>query len=142
MGVACIGVILGCSCSKRSASEQDGGTGGAGGAGEEAPLGQDGTRRDGEELVLEVLEVSVEGPGAAPSQTSFVTGESITVRGRVRNGKELEERIQWSLQPVGTHTQEKNAQERCRHFRTLSPRTMRALEPTLMTELERGCRQQ
>ncbi len=37
---------------------------------------------------------------------------------------------------------EKNAQERCRHFRTLSPRTMRALEPTLMTELERGCRQQ
>ncbi len=102
--VACIGVILGCSCSKRSVSEQDGGTGGAGGAGEEAPLGQDGTRRDGEELVLEVLEVSVEGPGAAPSQTSFVTGESITVRGRVRNGKELEERIQWSLQPVGTHT--------------------------------------
>ncbi|WP_375768287.1 tetratricopeptide repeat protein [Archangium gephyra] len=36
--------------------------------------------------------------------------------------------------------QEKDSQERCRHFRTLSPRTTRALEPGLMNELDRACR--
>jgi hypothetical protein len=102
VGMACVGLALGGpSCSRRADPGSDAGTGGAGGAGEEAPLGQDGTQREGEELVLEVLELSVEGPGAAPAQTSFVTGESITSRGRVRNGRELEARIQWSLQPVG-----------------------------------------
>lgn len=38
--------------------------------------------------------------------------------------------------------QEKDASERCRHFRTLSPRTARALDPALLGELERTCRQQ
>ncbi|WP_309894333.1 tetratricopeptide repeat protein [Archangium sp.] len=37
--------------------------------------------------------------------------------------------------------QEKDVQARCRHFRTLSPRTMRALAPALTDELERTCRQ-
>ncbi|HEX5748355.1 MAG TPA: tetratricopeptide repeat protein [Archangium sp.] len=36
--------------------------------------------------------------------------------------------------------QEKDPEERCRHFRTLSPRTTRALEPGLMNELDRACR--
>ncbi|MFY0528205.1 tetratricopeptide repeat protein [Archangium gephyra] len=36
--------------------------------------------------------------------------------------------------------QEKDANERCRHFRTLSPRTTRALEPGLIHELDRACR--
>jgi tetratricopeptide (TPR) repeat protein len=36
--------------------------------------------------------------------------------------------------------QEKDFQERCRHFRTLSPRTTRALEPVLINELDRTCR--
>ncbi|KFA87334.1 tetratricopeptide repeat protein [Archangium violaceum] len=36
--------------------------------------------------------------------------------------------------------QEKDPEERCRHFRTLSPRTTRALEPRLMNELDRACR--
>lgn len=36
--------------------------------------------------------------------------------------------------------QEKDPQERCRHFRTLSPRTTRALEPGLMNELDHACR--
>ncbi|MCY1082261.1 tetratricopeptide repeat protein [Archangium lansingense] len=36
--------------------------------------------------------------------------------------------------------QEKDPQERCRHFRTLSPRTTRAMEPALISELDRTCR--
>lgn len=96
-------VLAGCTCSKRPASEQEG-TGGAGGAGEPAPLGQDSTRRENEEIALEVVELSVGGEGAETSGTSFVTGEPITARGRVRNAEELEARIQWSLQPVGPQT--------------------------------------
>ncbi|REG29581.1 peptidase M15-like protein [Archangium gephyra] len=93
-------LLAGCTCSKRPGSGEEG----TGGSGEPAPLGQDSTRRDGEELVLEVLDVAVEGEGAEASRTSFVTGESITARGRVRNAEELDSRIQWSLQPVGPHT--------------------------------------
>ena len=101
---ACMAIVLaGCTCSKRPASEEEG-TGGAGGAGEPAPLGQDSTRRGDEELVLEVVSLSVGGEGAEASGTSFVTDESITARGRVRNAEELEARIQWSLQPVGAQT--------------------------------------
>jgi tetratricopeptide (TPR) repeat protein len=37
---------------------------------------------------------------------------------------------------------EQDTPERCRHFRTLSPRTARALDPALLGELERTCRQQ
>ena len=35
--------------------------------------------------------------------------------------------------------QEKDARERCQHFRTLPPQTARALAPTLREELERAC---
>ena len=98
---ACMAIVLaGCTCSKRPGAEQ----GGTGGSGEPAPLGQDSTRRGGEEIVLEVLDVSVGGEGAEASGTSFVTGESITARGRVRNADGLDARIQWSLQPVGAQT--------------------------------------
>ncbi|MFL5357064.1 tetratricopeptide repeat protein [Archangium sp.] len=36
--------------------------------------------------------------------------------------------------------QEKNPAERCRHFRTLSPGTARAMDPGLINELDRACR--
>ncbi len=52
------------------------------------------------EVVLEVMDVSVTGPG----ETSFISGDPITTRGRVRNASDLESRIQWSLQPVGPQT--------------------------------------
>ncbi len=97
---ACMVLVLaGCTCSKRPGAEE-----GTGGSGAPAPLGQDGTRRDGEEIVLEVLDVTVGGEGAEASGTSFVTGEPITARGRVRNAEDLDSRIQWSLQPVGPQT--------------------------------------
>ncbi|MFE8602805.1 hypothetical protein [Archangium violaceum] len=96
---ACMAMVLaGCTCSKRPGEE------GTGGSGEPAPLGQDSVQREGKEIVLEVLDLTVGGEGAEASGTSFVTGESITARGRVRNAEELEPRIQWSLQPVGAHT--------------------------------------
>lgn len=48
-------------------------------------------------------------------------------------------------QAAGTITryfqQEQDVRERCRHFRTLAPRTARALEPSLLGALERQCRQ-
>ncbi|WP_375768288.1 hypothetical protein NR798_42500 [Archangium gephyra] len=98
---ACLAIALaGCTCSKRPGAEQEG-TGGSGGP---APLGQDSTRRGDEEISLEVLAVAVDGEGAETSGTSFVTGESITARGRVRNAEDLDARIHWSLQPVGPHT--------------------------------------
>ncbi|KFA87333.1 hypothetical protein [Archangium violaceum] len=97
--LACVAMVLaGCTCSKHPGEE------GTGGAGAPEPLGQDSMRREDEEIVLEVLDVSVGGEGAEASRTSFVTGEPITARGRVRNAEELEPRIQWSLQPVGAHT--------------------------------------
>ncbi|MFY0564474.1 tetratricopeptide repeat protein [Archangium lansingense] len=36
--------------------------------------------------------------------------------------------------------QEKHPEERCRHFRTLSPETVRAMDPPLVQELDRACR--
>lgn len=36
--------------------------------------------------------------------------------------------------------QEQDPTERCRHFRTLSPQTAKALDPALLGELERACR--
>lgn len=87
---ACMVLMLaGCTCSKRPGAEQEG----TGGSGAPAPLGQDSTRREGEELVLEVLDVAVEGEGAEASGTSFVTGERITARGRVRNAEELDQHL-------------------------------------------------
>ncbi len=102
-GIACIGIALGgLSCSKRPAPEEDAGTGGAG---ESAPLGQAAAKQGGEEIALEVLDLSVGDPGKDEgSRTSFVTGEPISTRGRVRNAEELEDRIQWHLQPVGPQT--------------------------------------
>ncbi|MCY1074804.1 hypothetical protein [Archangium lansingense] len=102
-GVACIGIALGgLSCAKRPASEEATGTGGSG---EKAPLGQASAKQGGQEIFLEVLELSVGKPEKdEASRTSFVTGEPISTRGRVRNAKELESRIQWHLQPVGPQT--------------------------------------
>ncbi|MFY0528203.1 hypothetical protein ACN28I_35275 [Archangium gephyra] len=98
---ACMAIVLaGCTCSKHPGAEQEG----TGGSGAPAPLGQDSARQGGEEIILEVLDLSVGGEGAEASGTSFVTGESITARGRVRNADGLDARIQWSLQPVGPHT--------------------------------------
>ncbi|PTL82958.1 hypothetical protein DAT35_13100 [Vitiosangium sp. GDMCC 1.1324] len=38
--------------------------------------------------------------------------------------------------------QERDPQERCRHFRTLSPQTAKALDPALLGEWDRACRSQ
>ena len=101
-GIVCIGIALGgLSCSKRPAPEEAG----TGGAGEKAPLGQASAKQGEQEIFLEVLELSVGKPEKdEASRTSFVTGEPISTRGRVRNAKELEGRIQWHLQPVGPQT--------------------------------------
>jgi hypothetical protein len=104
VGLACLGIALGgISCSKRPAEEA--GTGGAGGAEEPAPLGQDSAKQGREELSLEVVDLTVSGSERdEASKTSFVTTDAITARGRVRNAEELEERIQWHLQPVAPQT--------------------------------------
>jgi hypothetical protein len=101
-GIACIGIALGgLSCSKRPAPEEAG----TGGAGEPAPLGRDATKQGGQEIALEVLNLTVGNPGKDEgSRTSFITGEPISSRGRVRNATELEKGIQWHLQPVGPQT--------------------------------------
>lgn len=104
VGLACLGIALGgISCSKRPAAE-DAGTGGAGGAQEPAPLGQDSATLGREEVTLEVTGLSVSGSGGEKASTSFVTGDPISVKGRVRNAQELEDHIQWHLQPVGPQT--------------------------------------
>jgi hypothetical protein len=106
VGLACFGVALGgISCSKRPAAE-DAGTGGSGGPVEPVPLGHDSTKLGNEDITLEVTSLSVSGSGGgekAPS-TSFVTGDPLSVKGRVRGGEGLEEHIQWHLQPVGPQT--------------------------------------
>ncbi|WP_158501681.1 hypothetical protein [Vitiosangium sp. GDMCC 1.1324] len=101
-GIACIGIALAAaSCSKCSGEQA-----GTGGSGEPAPLGQDGTKQGGKDISLEVtgLTIGNAGAAAAPKTTSFVVGDPITARGRVRNAAELESHIQWSLQPVKPQT--------------------------------------
>ncbi len=95
-----LGITMGCPTHCDRGGE---GTGGAGEAGD-PPLGQDSTTREGETLSLEVLGVSVGDPEVETDRTSFLTREPITVRGRVRDDRDLEERIQWTIQPVGKHT--------------------------------------
>jgi hypothetical protein len=101
-GIACIGIVLGgLSCSKRPAPEEAG----TGGSGEPAPLGRDATKQGGKEVALEVLDLTVGKPGKdEPARSSFITGEDISSRGRVRNATELEKGIRWHLQPVGPQT--------------------------------------
>ncbi|MGZ3458657.1 MAG: hypothetical protein ACXU86_09140, partial [Archangium sp.] len=100
--VTCAGLALAsASCSKHPASEGAG----TGGSGKPAPLGQASARLGGKEITLEVDDLRVgDSGGAVPTTSSFVTGDPITARGDVPNGKGLEAQIQWHLQPVGPQT--------------------------------------
>ncbi len=101
-GITCVGLVLGgLSCSSIPPEEEAE----TKGAGEPAPLGRGTARQGREEIALEVLDLTVGKPGKDEgSRTSFITGEPISTRGRVRNAQGLEGRIQWHLQPVGPQT--------------------------------------
>lgn len=96
--VLCAGIIAGCTCGQREE-----GTGGGGPlAGDEAQVGGGQGRR----VVLEITEAFTRGSGQPAPRTSFVSPEEqITVRARLRNAPEgAEERIRWTVSPVGPHT--------------------------------------
>jgi|GEM_PF-2044873 len=96
--IAGLGLLIG--CPSRCGPSPGEGAGGSG----ELSLGEASTVQDGEELALEVLGVSVGNSNGEASRTSFLTREPITVRGRVRDAPELDERIQWTLRPIGPQT--------------------------------------
>ncbi|MBN1207365.1 MAG: hypothetical protein JXB05_20970 [Myxococcaceae bacterium] len=95
--VLCAGIVAGCTCGKGP------GTGGSGPLAEdETEVGGGGGRR----VALEITEAFTRGTGQSAPRTSFLSPvEEITVRARLVNAPEgAEERIRWTVRPVGTQT--------------------------------------
>jgi hypothetical protein len=92
--VLCLGLVAGC-------KRQEEGTGGSG------PLPGDEETVVGREMALRITEVRTKGGGEADApRTSFIApGEEVVVRARLVNAPgELEDRIRWTVTPVGPHT--------------------------------------
>lgn len=97
-GLACAVLAAACKCGEEAGP-------GTGGSGAPPPLAGDREDVDGQEVALEVIEVLTRREGATTPQTSFVTQEEMVARARVLGGTAgLEQRIRWTVAPVGAHT--------------------------------------
>jgi hypothetical protein len=93
--VLCAGIVAGCACGK-----DEPGTGGSGALAEDEVQTQEGR------VLLEITEAFVRGGSEPAKRTSFLSpGEEITVRARLTGApRGMEERILWTISPVGPHT--------------------------------------
>ncbi|HEX8705314.1 MAG TPA: D-Ala-D-Ala carboxypeptidase family metallohydrolase [Myxococcaceae bacterium] len=94
--VLCAGIVASCTCGKPEPE----GTGGSG------PLAEDEVQTDQGRVVLEITEAFVKNGGEPSQRTSFLSpGEEIAVKARLTGApRGMEDRILWTVTPVGTHT--------------------------------------
>ncbi len=100
-GLLCAVLATGCKCG----SDKEGAGPGTGGSGALPPLAEDSKDVGGQKVSLEIVEVFTRAAGTAPPRTSFVTSDETVARAAVPGGEAgMEERIRWTVKPVGTHT--------------------------------------